>query len=113
MDRLFQSFSQVDTSISRRFGGTGLGLAISRRLAESMGGDLTATSAGIAGQGSTFRLTLPVVITELPDAVEAAPLRSLRGCRVLVVDDNATNRRILTTLLKRWDVEAAATASPF
>jgi GAF domain-containing protein/DNA-binding response OmpR family regulator len=113
MDRLFQSFSQVDTSISRRFGGTGLGLAISRRLAESMGGDLTATSTGIAGEGSTFRLTLPVVITELPDAVEPPPLRSLRGCRVLVVDDNATNRRILTTLLRRWDVEAAATASPF
>ena len=113
MDRLFQSFSQVDTSISRRFGGTGLGLAISRRLAESMGGELTATSSGVAGEGSTFRLTLPVVITELPDAVEPPALRSLRGCRVLVVDDNATNRRILTTLLKRWDVEAAATASPF
>jgi signal transduction histidine kinase/CheY-like chemotaxis protein len=113
MDRLFQSFSQVDASISRRFGGTGLGLAISRRLAESMGGALTATSSGIAGEGSTFRLTLPVMPTVLPDAVPPPELRSLRGCRVLVVDDNATNRRILTTLLKRWDVDAAATASPF
>jgi CheY-like chemotaxis protein len=78
-----------------------------------MGGALTATSTGVAGEGSTFRLTLPVVPTELPDAVPPPELRSLRGCRVLVVDDNATNRRILTTLLKRWDVEAAATASPF
>jgi GAF domain-containing protein/DNA-binding response OmpR family regulator len=112
MDRLFQSFSQVDASISRRYGGTGLGLAISRRLAESMGGTLTATSSGVAGEGSTFRLTLPVITTVLPDAVEPLPLRSLRGCRVLVVDDNATNRRILTTFLKRWEVEAAATASP-
>jgi CheY-like chemotaxis protein len=77
-----------------------------------MGGSLTATSAGIAGEGSTFRLTLPVVVTVLPDAVEPAPIRSLRGCRVLVVDDNATNRRILTTLLRRWEVDAAATASP-
>jgi GAF domain-containing protein/CheY-like chemotaxis protein len=112
MDRLFQSFTQVDASISRRYGGTGLGLAISRRLAESMGGALTATSSGIAGEGSSFRLTLPVRTTSLPDVVPAAALRSLRGCRVLVVDDNATNRRILTTFLQRWEVEAAATASP-
>ncbi len=112
MSRLFQSFSQVDASISRRYGGTGLGLAISRRLAESMGGSLTATSSGIAGEGSTFRLVLPARETTLPDAVPAEPLRSLRGCRVLVVDDNATNRRILTTLLGRWEVETAATASP-
>ena len=77
-----------------------------------MGGSLTATSSGIAGEGSTFRLTLPVVPTVLPDAIPSPELRSLRGCRVLVVDDNATNRRILTTLLRRWEVDAAATASP-
>ncbi len=112
MDRLFQSFSQVDASISRRYGGTGLGLAISRRLAESMGGTMTATSNGIEGEGSTFRFSLPAQATTLPDAPPAPALRSLRGCRVLVVDDNATNRRILTTLLQRWDVESAATASP-
>ena len=112
MNRLFQSFSQVDASISRRYGGTGLGLAISRRLAESMGGSLTASSSGLAGEGSTFRLSLPARATVLPDAVPAPDLRSLLGCRVLVVDDNATNRRILTTLLKRWDVEAEATGSP-
>jgi CheY-like chemotaxis protein len=112
MDLLFQSFSQVDASISRRYGGTGLGLAISRRLAESMGGSLTAASSGVAGEGSTFRLVLPAIATTLPDAAPPAPERSLRGCRVLVVDDNATSRRILATFLDRWGVESSASASP-
>jgi GAF domain-containing protein/CheY-like chemotaxis protein len=112
MDLLFQSFSQVDASISRRYGGTGLGLAISRRLAESMGGSLEASSTGVSGEGSTFRLVLPAKATTLPNAVPPGPERSLDGCRVLVVDDNATNRRILTTFLDRWGVDAAATASP-
>jgi GAF domain-containing protein/DNA-binding response OmpR family regulator len=108
---LFESFSQVDASISRRYGGTGLGLAISRRLAESMGGSLTASSAG-AGEGSTFRLVLPVQATTLPDAPPPAPERSIRGCRILVVDDNATNRRIIAGFLERWGVVGEATASP-
>ena len=112
MDLLFQSFSQVDASIARRYGGTGLGLAISRRLAESMGGTLTASSSGVPGEGSTFCLRLPAEATTLPDAPPAPPERSLRGCRILVVDDNATNRRILTSFLDRWGVEARATASP-
>ena len=113
MDVLFQSFSQVDASISRRYGGTGLGLAISRRLAESMGGSLTAASSGVPGEGSTFHLALPAVTATLPDAAPPPPIRSVAGCRALVVDDNATNRRILTTLLARWGVDATATASPF
>ncbi|HEU5205599.1 MAG TPA: GAF domain-containing protein [Candidatus Limnocylindrales bacterium] len=108
---LFESFSQVDASISRRYGGTGLGLAISRRLAESMGGTLTASSDG-AGKGSTFRLVLPVEATTLPDAPPPQPERSIRGCRVLVVDDNATNRRIIAGFLERWGVEGEATESP-
>jgi CheY-like chemotaxis protein len=112
MDQLFQSFSQLDASISRRYGGTGLGLAISRRLAESMGGSLSATSSGVAGEGSTFQLVLPVQATTLPDAPPPAPERSIRGCRVLVVDDNATNRRIIAGFLERWGVDGAATASP-
>jgi CheY-like chemotaxis protein len=77
-----------------------------------MGGSLTATSSGVAGEGSTFRLVLPAVATALPDAAPPAPERSLRGCRVLVVDDNATSRRILATFLDRWGVEASASASP-
>jgi signal transduction histidine kinase/DNA-binding response OmpR family regulator len=112
MDQLFQSFSQLDASISRRYGGTGLGLAISRRLAESMGGTLTATSSGVAGEGSTFRLVLPVQATKLPDAPPPAPERSIRGCKVLVVDDNATNRRIIAGFLERWGVDGSSTASP-
>ena len=74
------------------------GLAISRRLAESMGGSLTATSSGVAGEGSTFRLACRSRPTTLPDAPPPAPERSIRGCRVLVVDDNATNRRIISKL---------------
>src|SRR5258705_2945207 len=66
MGLLFQSFSQLDASITRRFGGTGLGLAISRRLAEAMGGSLTASSSGIDGEGSTFRLELPATVATLP-----------------------------------------------
>ena len=113
MDRLFQSFSQADASISRRYGGTGLGLAISRRLAELMHGSLEAESTGVAGQGSTFRLT---ILTSAGDALApaATPLvpAELTGLRVLVVDDNATNRRIVTTLLARWGMDSESTASP-
>ena len=113
MGRLFQSFSQVDASISRRYGGTGLGLAISRRLAESMGGSLTATSTGVAGEGSTFHLAPARPRRRAAGrAARRAPERSSRGCRVLVVDDNATNRRILTSFLERWGVDGQATASP-
>jgi CheY-like chemotaxis protein len=111
-DRLFRSFSQVDVSISRRFGGTGLGLAISRRLAEVMDGSLEAESTGVSGQGSTFHLVVRadeapgVAAPATPDPVD------LRGRRVLVVDDNETNRRIVAVHLGRWGMDAQATASP-
>ncbi len=113
MDRLFQSFSQVDVSISRRYGGTGLGLAISRRLAELMGGSLQAESTGETGKGSTFRATV-LVMQGADDAIGAAQERrpvELAGRLVLIVDDNATNRRILVAQTARWGMTARDTGS--
>jgi CheY-like chemotaxis protein len=113
MDRLFQSFSQVDVSISRRYGGTGLGLAISRRLAELMDGSLEAESFGEAGKGSTFRATVRVM-QGADDAIGAAQDRrpvELAGRPVLIVDDNATNRRILVAQTARWGMTARDTGS--
>jgi PAS domain S-box-containing protein len=111
--RLFQSFSQVDASTTRRYGGTGLGLAISQRLTELMGGHITVTSE--AGVGSEFRFTLRAASAAVPvptrrDLTGVQP--SLRGKRVLVVDDNATNRRILASHLEVWGMLARVTESP-
>jgi PAS domain S-box-containing protein len=118
MDRLFRSFSQADASISRRYGGTGLGLAISRRLAELMSGALVAASSGVPGEGSTFTLTV-----RLPESAEAGDEAAgfasgppsavtLAGRRALVVDDNATNLRILVTHLERLGIDVTSTTSP-
>ncbi len=113
MDRLFQSFSQVDASVSRRYGGTGLGLAISRRLAELMDGSLTAESTGVPGEGSTFALRFRAAAA--PGGVAEAATRVpgvVAGKRALVVDDNATNRRILELQAKRWGMEVRSTEHP-
>ncbi len=114
MSRLFLSFSQADSSIARRYGGTGLGLAISRRLAEAMDGALTAESTGETGKGSTFHVvaklkTAPA--SALPRRPEQATVE-LAGKRALIVDDNATNRRILAAQLARWEIETKETGSP-
>jgi PAS domain S-box-containing protein len=113
MDRLFQSFSQADASISRRFGGTGLGLAISRRLAELHGGTITVESSGIPGEGSQFAVR--IVALEAPaDAVATPaprPTDELAGKTALVVDDNSTNRRIVSAQLRRWGMTVRATGS--
>ncbi len=115
MDRLFQSFSQVDASIARRYGGTGLGLAISRRLAELMDGSLAANSTGVTGEGSTFHLVVRMP-EAAPDAI--APTRqpriaaNLGGRTVLIVDDNVTNRRILVAQTARWGMVPRETSSP-
>jgi CheY-like chemotaxis protein len=111
--RLFQSFSQVDASTTRRFGGTGLGLAISRRLAELMGGTMWVESEGVPGKGSTFHFTIRVPV--VPAIAPRPHLRSvqphLEGKRVLIVDDNATNRHILSRQVQAWGMLPRDTAS--
>ncbi|HZY45441.1 MAG TPA: GAF domain-containing protein, partial [Anaerolineae bacterium] len=114
MNRLFQSFSQVDASTARKFGGTGLGLAISKRLSELMGGNMWAESEGIPGQGATFHFTILAKSAEQ----SASTRRELRGDqpqlkdkRVLIVDDNDTNRRIITLQLHKWGMLTRDTAS--
>jgi PAS domain S-box-containing protein len=97
--RLFESFSQADASTTRRYGGTGLGLAICQRLTEAMRGQIGLVSA--PGQGSTFWFTVPLpAATPDDEAVETPTL--LTGLRVLVVDDNATNRLVLESQLASW-----------
>jgi PAS domain S-box-containing protein len=107
IERLFQSFSQADVSTSRRYGGTGLGLAISRRLAELMNGDVWVESTGVPGEGSTFHLTFEAGATDMtPTALRRDG--SFSGRRAMVVDDNATNLRLMTELLGAWGIEATA-----
>ena len=116
MERLFQSFSQVDSSTTRKYGGTGLGLAISQRLVELMGGRIWAESAGIPGQGSTFHFTIQAQPTPTPARADLqaalAQRADLRGRRVLIVDDSATSRRILTLQTEAWGMLSQATGSP-
>ncbi len=99
--QIFDSFSQVDESTSRRFGGSGLGLAISQQLVELMGGRIWVESE--EGKGSTFHCTVRFGLGT--PKTKRTDLVSLRGLRVLVVDDHATNRRILEEILKSWEME--------
>jgi PAS domain S-box-containing protein len=109
VDRLFESFSQVDASTTRRYGGTGLGLAISKRLSELMGGNLWVESE--VGKGSTFYFAV---------RMEAAPRLAstrdganvLRGKRILVVDDNAANREVVKRHALSWGMLPRDTESP-
>ncbi|MFO1193765.1 MAG: GAF domain-containing protein [Rhodoferax sp.] len=113
MGRLFQSFSQADSSTTRKYGGTGLGLAISKRLAELMGGTMQARSAGL-GQGTTFTFSIVAPRADSPQARRRELLGqqpALAGRRVLVVDDNATNRRILALQTAKWGMQVRDTAS--
>ncbi len=105
---LFEKFNQVDASSTRRFGGTGLGLAIARQLTELMGGEIGVDSQEGKETVFWFSLCLECGLEEVsahrgePDDVAAEPSADFRGTRILVVDDNETNRRVLLTQLKAW-----------
>jgi signal transduction histidine kinase/DNA-binding response OmpR family regulator len=103
---IFDPFSQADTSTTRKYGGTGLGLTISARLVELMGGKIWLESE--VGRGTHFFFTVQMKSSEMPIAVGSiAPPEILRGVKVLVVDDNRTNRRILDGMLRRWEMRPA------
>ncbi|WP_369061707.1 ATP-binding protein [Caulobacter sp. 73W] len=108
--KLFQRFSQVDASSTRRHGGTGLGLAICKELAEAMGGSIAVESA--PGVGSTFRLRLPAPPSMLVKAAESdTPYADLAKARVLVIDDHAVNRELARTILEACGAEVVEAAS--
>jgi PAS domain S-box-containing protein len=108
-DRLFDAFSQVDATTTRKYGGTGLGLAICKRLTEVMDGTIRVDST--PGEGSTFGVTIPASVALPVHASHGTP-PALADCRALVVDDNATSRSILADLLTRWGMLVRATSDP-
>ena len=110
LDRLFESFSQVDVSTTRRYGGTGLGLAISQRLATMMGGRIWVESE--PGRGTTFSFTILADAAPPVEAGMQVETELLQGRRVLIVDDNETNRRILSGQCTQWGLVSRETGSP-
>ncbi len=108
LNRLFRSFSQVDASTTRNYGGTGLGLAISKRLTELMGGTIWVQSE--IGTGSVFQFTIPQKVA--PQQGVPVLGANWSGKRILVVDDNTTNRRILATQLLKWELQPVSVATP-
>lgn len=110
LDKLFKPFSQVHGGLSRQYGGSGLGLAISKRMVEQMGGQMWVESQ--PNQGSTFFFILPFeVVSGSPPAQVDRKLPELTGKRVLIVDDNPTNRRILEFQTARWGMLPQSVAS--
>lgn len=109
LESIFQSFIQVDSSHSRRFGGTGLGLAISKKLVESMGGEISVESR--EGVGSTFSITLRLPVSQPPEAVPGAGLETIGNALILAVDDNINHLSILRSLLVQWGAECVTAES--
>jgi signal transduction histidine kinase/CheY-like chemotaxis protein/HPt (histidine-containing phosphotransfer) domain-containing protein/putative methionine-R-sulfoxide reductase with GAF domain len=108
--KLFEEFSQLDSSTTRKYGGTGLGLAVSKRLAELMGGTMWVES--VEGEGATFHFTIVAEPADVPSRRAAAGIPSeLTGKSVLVVDDNAINRRILDLQTEAWGLRCRSFAS--
>jgi CheY-like chemotaxis protein len=102
--KIFRPFEQANSSTTRKYGGTGLGLAISSRLVAMMGGEIWIDSA--PDQGSTFHFTIRLAKPATPvETPVGQSWKNLRGLRVLVIDDNATNRRILQQMTLRWEME--------
>ncbi|MES2707597.1 MAG: response regulator [Verrucomicrobiota bacterium] len=106
IDRLFGVFSQMDASTTRRFGGTGLGLAISQRLVQNMGGHIRVESR--VGQGSVFQFEIPLHDAAATPAPPEPDPRGMEGLRVLIVDDNATQRWILHGHTSSWGLRPTA-----
>ena len=106
---IFEAFSQADTSTTRQFGGTGLGLSISSRLARLMGGEITLDSS--VGRGTRFYFTATFRLANVDELPASAPLPSLKGFRVLVVDDHDVNRSLLEHLLPMWGMEVTLASS--
>ena len=111
LEILFQSFTQVDASTTRVYGGTGLGLAISKNLAEMMGGQIWVESE--PGIGTTFHFTIQVPEANINRTVHLhEPKPDLAGKRLLIVDDNSTNRKILRVQAREWSLVSEETESP-
>jgi signal transduction histidine kinase/CheY-like chemotaxis protein len=104
LSRLFSSFSQVDSSISRRYGGTGLGLAISKRLVTLMGGAIQVESQ--PGEGTCFRFTVVLAPAREPVHISDAPVRNAASLKVLVAEDNVVNQRVVLKMLEKLGVRA-------
>lgn len=107
IEMIFECFTQATSSTTRKYGGTGLGLAITQKLVELQGGELKVTS--IEHTGSTFSFTLPFQVSSKSqvrdDTLQRTTFHSLKGMRVLVVEDNLVNQKIVSKYLSKWDVE--------